>query len=81
MLRYEGEIALAVVELKMPGISGMDLANQISIERPETEVLYLSDQLNSIAAESISNARPQVLLPKPFSVGQLLDRVRYLLAA
>lgn len=37
MLHYDGEIALAVVEIKMPGINGLDLANQMGIERPSTE--------------------------------------------
>ena len=78
MLRYEGEIAMAVVEIKMPGINGLDLANQIGIERPSTEVLYVSDLDKSVAVESIAREKPEAMLPRPFTAGQLLTRVRHL---
>jgi DNA-binding response OmpR family regulator len=81
MLRYDGEIALAVVEIKMPGINGMDLANQIGIERPTTDVLYISDLTKSVAVESIAKQRPEAMLPKPFTARQLLARVRQFIAA
>ncbi len=81
MLRYEGEIALAVVEIKMPGINGLDLANQIGIERPTTDVLYISDLTKSVAVESIAKQRPEAMLPKPFTARQLLARVRQFIAA
>jgi DNA-binding response OmpR family regulator len=81
MLRYDGEIAMAVVEIKMPGINGLDLANQISIERPSTEVLYISDLDKSVAVESIAKEKPESMLARPFTAGQLLSRVRRLSAA
>jgi DNA-binding response OmpR family regulator len=76
MLHYDGEIALAVLEIRMPGINGLDLANQIGIERPNTEVLYTSDLIQSIAVQSISLEKPEAVLPKPFTAPQLLARVR-----
>jgi len=76
MLRYEGEIALAVVEMRMPEINGLDLANQIGIERPETEILYVSSVTNSVAVESIKRVNPDAILAKPFTREQLLNRVQ-----
>jgi len=76
MLRYDGEIALAVVEINLPGISGLDLANQMGIERPTTEVLYVSDLVESVAAMSITQTKPEAVLFKPFTARQLLVRVR-----
>jgi len=75
-LRYQGEIALAVVEIKMPGVNGLDLANHIGVERPQTEVLYMSELTDSIAVQSISMEKPEAVLPKPFTAGELLTRVR-----
>jgi DNA-binding NarL/FixJ family response regulator len=69
---------MAVVEIKMPGINGLDLANQIGIERPSTEVLYISDLDRSVAVESIARKKPEAMLPRPFTAGQLLTRVREL---
>jgi two-component system, cell cycle sensor histidine kinase and response regulator CckA len=80
MLRYDGEITLAVVEIKMPGINGLDLANQIGIERPATEILYVSSVTNSVAVESITRAKPNAVLAKPFTREQLLDRVQQCVA-
>jgi DNA-binding response OmpR family regulator len=76
MLRYDGEIALAVVEIRMPGINGLDLANQIGIERPETEILYVSSVTHSVAVESITRVNPDAILAKPFTREQLLNRVQ-----
>lgn len=81
MLRYDGEIALAVVEIKMPGVNGLDLANQIGVERPKTDVLYISDLTKSVAVESITRVKPEAMLPKPFTPSQLLARVRRFVAA
>ena len=78
MLRYDGKIEMAVVEIKMPGINGLDLANQIGIERPSTEVLYVSDLDTSVAVQSIAREKPEAVLQRPFTAGQLLTRVRYL---
>ena len=80
-LRYNGEIALAVVEIKMPGVSGLDLANHIGVDRPQTEVLYMSESTNSIAAQSIAMQKPEAVLPKPFTAVELLARVRQFLRA
>ena len=81
MLRHDGEIALAVVEIRMPDINGLDLANQIAIERPTTEILYLSSVANSVAVESITRAKPDAVLPKPFTPEQLLGRVQQCVTA
>jgi DNA-binding response OmpR family regulator len=76
MLRHDGEIALAVVEINMPRINGLDLANHMGIERPTTEVLYVSDLVESVAVKSITVRQPGAVLIKPFTEGQLLARVR-----
>ena len=76
MLRYDGKIALAVVEIDMPHINGLDLANQMGIERPTTEVLYVSDLVESVAVKSLTVRQPEAVLVKPFTARQFLARVR-----
>jgi DNA-binding response OmpR family regulator len=76
ILRYHGEIALAVVEINMPHMNGLDLANHMGIERPTTEVLYVSDLVESVVVKSISVRQPEAMLIRPFTERQLLARVR-----
>jgi CheY-like chemotaxis protein len=59
MLSYEGEIALAIVEIILPGVNGLDFANQLVIDRPKTEILYVSASPDSVAADSISHRSPK----------------------
>lgn len=78
---YPGKIQLAILDIVMPGGSGMDFANQLHISTPETRVLYISGFADSIAFESIGREHPAGVLPKPFTVTALLARVRESLGA
>jgi response regulator NasT len=80
MLCFEGEIELAVIEINMPGISGLDVANQLGIDRPTTEVLYVSDLVESVAANSILLSDPRWVLFKPFTARELLAHVHDLVS-
>jgi DNA-binding response OmpR family regulator len=79
MLSYSGIIPLVIVDIMMPGVNGLDFANQLSIERPQSEILYISGFTGSIAVESIALRKPQSVLPKPFTGQQLVARVQQLL--
>ena len=81
MLSYPGEIKLAIVEITMLGVNGLDFANQLGIERPKTPVLYIPAVANSVAAESIMQREPESVLTTPFTSEGLLERVRQILAA
>ena len=81
MLRYEGQIALAIVEIIMPGVSGLDFANQLQIDRPKTEILYISASADSVAVDSILRRKPESMLAWPFTGDELVERVGGLLAA
>ena len=79
MLSHEGELALAIVEITMPGVSGLDFAAQLGIDRPKTQILYLSASPGSVAADSISLRKPESILSMPFSASELVTRVWRLL--
>ena len=76
---YPGEVWLAILDLVMPGGSGLDFANQLDIERPGTKVLYVSGFADSVACESIGRGQPNAVLMKPFTGRQLLARVQEIL--
>jgi DNA-binding response OmpR family regulator len=73
-------IDLAVIDIKMPGMCGLDLAGLLDPQRTVLPILYISGMARSVAVESIARSSPEQMLPKPFSEEQLLDRVRGLLA-
>jgi two-component system, cell cycle sensor histidine kinase and response regulator CckA len=76
---YTGKIQLAIVDLLMPGGSGLDLANQLKVDLPGIPILYISGLIHSVAVASLARQQPQAILTKPFTPDQLLARVRGLL--
>ena len=77
-LQYDGAIPLAIVDLVMPGVGGLDLGNQLRMDRPSTKVLYISGY-DSIESNVLERAAPWIILRKPFTAAELLDRVEGLL--
>ena len=77
-LSYPGEIPLAILDIVMPVVSGLDVANQLAMDRPTTTILYISGFTDSIAVDSISRRKPQSVLRKPFTPSEFLARVRKL---
>jgi two-component system, cell cycle sensor histidine kinase and response regulator CckA len=73
------EIDLAIVDMVMPGTSGLDFAAALERECPAVKILYISGYVDSIAVEVIHRRSPHAILLKPFSEKDLLDRVNFLL--
>jgi len=72
-------IELVIVDIRLPGMSGLDLAAELERLDSPPRILYLSGCRTSIAIQSmILGCAPAVLL-KPFTELNLLGRVRFLL--
>jgi two-component system cell cycle sensor histidine kinase/response regulator CckA len=76
---HSGRLALAVVDLMMPGVSGLDLGGDLDREYPQLKILYISGFVGSLAADALSRRAPDHLLLKPFTGETLLERVSMLL--
>ena len=72
---------LAVIDMVMPGMSGLDLATDLDREFPELKILYISGYIDSIAADVLSRRSPDRVLLKPFGEQELLERVKQLLSS
>jgi DNA-binding NtrC family response regulator len=70
--QYSGAIHALVSDVHLPNIDGLQLRQQILLERPETRVLLISQQLE-FPAENIP------FLRKPFSPALLVETIRQLL--
>ena len=77
---HSDEIALVITDLVMPHVGGLDLANKIRVLRPNLKMLYISDNLKSVAAQSMAQTNPRVVLLKPFTRPQIVARVLELLS-
>ena len=72
---HGGEIHLLLTDMVMPEMTGTELAEKVSAQRPSTRVLFMTGYTEHDAADAA------VLLHKPFSSSTLLGQVRRLLDA
>jgi CheY-like chemotaxis protein len=77
--QHAGRIDLAILDMVMPGVSGLDLATDLIREYPGIKILYTSGYVDSVAMNVIARRSPQTVLLKPFTEQALLERVRQLL--
>jgi DNA-binding response OmpR family regulator len=69
---FHGTIHLLLSDIEMPGMTGIELAIQISQDRPETKILLISGLDSGMLV--LNNGWQ--FLPKPFMADMLRDRVR-----
>jgi len=76
---HHEDVDLVVVDLRIPGMSGVELANQLRTQRPELRLIYISGATLEFRQES--NLPPDaVFLQKPFPPGKLVSTVQNTLA-
>src|ERR1035437_3217381 len=78
--RHKDTINLVIIDMVMPGVTGLDLAAELSREQSYLRILYISGYVGSLAVDVIARRSPQVVLLKPFTERELVDRVNLLLA-
>jgi FixJ family two-component response regulator len=67
--------------MMLPGVSGRELAAQLTIHRPAIKVLYISGTTDDAIARHRVLAPGTEFLQKPFALGQLLQKIRKVLDA
>jgi len=77
--RWRHAIDLAIVDMVMPGMSGLDLAAEFGRNHLDIKVLYISGYVASIAMQAIADRTPEAVLLKPFTEDRLIERVQHLL--
>jgi two-component system cell cycle sensor histidine kinase/response regulator CckA len=76
---YQGRIHLLLTDVVMPGMSGPQLAEQISAERKDAKVLYMSGYTDTAIIHHGVLEPGISYLQKPFSPGGLTEKVREVL--
>jgi len=72
-------IDLVVTDLKMPGMSGQEVAAHVWAKRPDLGVIFISGYTDHTYADTLNGPRSRYL-EKPFASDLLLQQVAELLA-
>jgi two-component system, cell cycle sensor histidine kinase and response regulator CckA len=73
-------IDLLITDVVAPGMSGPMLADKLAALQPDLKVLYISGYDNTHLVQKYVVEKGHVLLAKPFTLDQLKDQVRLLMA-
>jgi PAS domain S-box-containing protein len=76
---HPGPIHLLLTDVIMPGMTGRELANQLSQSRPGIKVLYMSGYTENAIGHNGTLDAGVMLLQKPFSLPTLRAKVRAVL--
>ena len=71
---WSDSITLVITDLEMPGKSGLELANYISVRNRNLPLLFISLHSSEVLSRLLSPARD--FISKPFSPAVLIDKVR-----
>jgi two-component system, cell cycle sensor histidine kinase and response regulator CckA len=75
---HQGPIALALVDVVMPGLSGPEVAQRLHAARPDLKVLFMSGfSTEVVVVHGLDAGDP--LLVKPFTLDTLGRKVREIL--
>ena len=76
---HEARIDLLMTDVVMPGLSGPELAQRLLAVRPAMRVLFTSGYTEDAVAADSALAHGTAFLSKPFSAGDLAEKLRGLL--
>jgi two-component system, cell cycle sensor histidine kinase and response regulator CckA len=75
---HQGAIALALVDVIMPGMSGPEIAQRLHASRPDLKILFMSGfSTEVVVVHGLDSGDP--LLVKPFSLDTLGRKVHEIL--
>jgi CheY-like chemotaxis protein len=75
---HPGPIDLLITDVTMPGMTGPELAKEVTRRSPETAVLFISTDPAGVSAADLSR-RATSFMAKPFRPSELVDRVESIL--
>lgn len=79
-LARENAVDLLVTDVIMPEMGGEDLAERVSVLHPGMKCLFMSGFTRDILSRQPSGEREPFFIQKPFSMQELMGKIRFLLA-
>jgi two-component system cell cycle sensor histidine kinase/response regulator CckA len=74
--QHEGEIDLVVTDVIMPGMNGPTMVQNITKQKPDIKVIFMSGYAEDVFMKSFGSEREFNFLPKPFTLKQLAAKVK-----
>jgi DNA-binding response OmpR family regulator len=72
----EHQVDLAIVDICLPGLSGIELLKRLECEGGGPSVIFMTAHSESETADVLSTAGRTSYLRKPFTLKELMDAVR-----
>ena len=72
----QGNFAVAILDIDMPGMDGFELCKQLRKTRPDLPVIFASGSATRDIKEKMNEFQPVTYLPKPYGLKELLLSVR-----
>ncbi|MBN2718977.1 MAG: response regulator, partial [Deltaproteobacteria bacterium] len=73
---FEDEIDVLLTDVVMPGMSGVEMVNQIAARSSRVKIIFMSGHNDEIMDTHGIRKTRHPLLPKPFTAQQLCDKIR-----
>lgn len=77
--QHTGDLHLMITDMIMPGISGKELCERLSLERPKMKTLFMSGYIDDEFLRESPCGPACGFLQKPFDIASLLNTVRNVL--
>ena len=77
--QHTGVIHLLLTDVVMPGMNGRELARRLALLRPDTKILFMSGYTENVIDRNGTIDPGVELLQKPFSMSELVSKVREVL--
>ena len=77
---HSGTIRLVLTDVVMPGMSGRVLAEKLKAEQPDIRILFMSGYTDDVVVQHGALGDNVAYLQKPFTLNELADKIRDLLA-
>ncbi|WP_313544691.1 response regulator transcription factor [Leifsonia aquatica] len=72
-------VDLAVLDISMPGLNGVEVAEAVRAQRPDTLILMVSASVQLLTDHGVVAERSDSFIIKPFSPRVLTERIRAML--
>ena len=75
---HPGSIDVVLTDLGLPGLGGVELISRVRAARPAVKIIGTSGFGSGNVRELVLNAGADEFFPKPFSMGDVIEKVKLL---